>query len=182
MPSLIYIDTVMHSVFLQKITPISVYYLCPISIYGRLCACFVCIYVLQALLHGIDGWKCDGTDPYILELIVPLGKRGIVTRKQYSDAYYGDFFDYTRTKRGNGTLIMSRPADGLEFMVTTKQDLSVDIRFFHRYGPIFLDFSPQRVMYSGWVGDNDPNFGGLEDALKSYLQSAWASESSVVFV
>ena len=54
--------------------------------------------------------------------------------------------------------------------------------FFHSFGPIFLDFSPQRVMYSGWVGDNDPNFGGLEDALKSYLQSAWASKSSSVCV
>lgn len=73
--------------------------------------------MLQALAYGIDGWKCDGTDPYILELIVPLGKGGIVTRKQYSDAYYGDFFDYTRRKRGNETLIMSRPADGLEFML-----------------------------------------------------------------
>ena len=66
-------------------------------------------------MHGIDGWKCDGTDPYILELIVPLGKGGIVTRKQYSDAYYGDFFDYTRMKCRNETLIMSRPADGLEY-------------------------------------------------------------------
>ena len=72
------------------------------------------VYVLlQALAYDIDGWKCDGTDPYILELIFPLGKGGIVTRKQYSDAYYGDFFDYTRKKRGNDTLIMSRPADGL---------------------------------------------------------------------
>ena len=31
-------------------------------------------------------------------------------------------------------------------------------------------------MYSGWVGDDDPTFGGLESALKSYLQSAWASK------
>ena len=45
-----------------------------------------------------------------------------------------------------------------------------------RFGPIFLDFSPHRVMYSGWVGDNDPTFEGLQYALKSYLQSAWASE------
>ena len=70
--------------------------------------------LLQALAYGIDGWKCDGTDPYILELIIPLGKGGVVTRKHYSDAYYGDFFDYTRKTRGNETLIMSRPVDGLE--------------------------------------------------------------------
>ena len=52
----------------------------------------------------------------------------------------------------------------------------------YSFGPIFLDFSPQRVMYSGWVGDNDPTFGGLENALKSYLQSAWASKSSALFL
>lgn len=48
-----------------------------------------------------------------------------------------------------------------------------------RYGPIYLDFSPHYVMYSGWVGDDDPTFEGLEYALKCYLQSAWASESHV---
>ncbi len=31
-------------------------------------------------------------------------------------------------------------------------------------------------MFSGWVGDDDPTFSGLESALKSYLQSAWAGE------
>ena len=67
----------------------------------------------QALAYGIDGWKCDGTDPYILELVIPRGKKGIVTRREYSNAYYGDFFNYTRNKMGNKTLIMSRPADGL---------------------------------------------------------------------
>lgn len=65
-------------------------------------------------MYGVDGWKCDGTDPFILELVVALGKRGIVTRKEYSDAYYGDFFNYTRRKNGNETLIMSRATDGLE--------------------------------------------------------------------
>ena len=61
---------------------------------------------------GIDGWKCDGTDPYVYELIAARGAAGIVSRKEYSDAYYGDFFDYTRKKLGNDRLIMSRPVDG----------------------------------------------------------------------
>jgi hypothetical protein len=43
-----------------------------------------------------------------------------------------------------------------------------------RYKFIFLDFSPRSVMFSGWVGDQDPTFEGLEAALKRYLQSAWA--------
>ena len=42
------------------------------------------------------------------------------------------------------------------------------------YDFIFLDFSPQRVVFSGWVGDEDPTFDGLVQALKRYLQSAWA--------
>lgn len=42
------------------------------------------------------------------------------------------------------------------------------------YGPIYLDFSPRRVVFAGWVGDQDPTFEGLENALKRYLQSAWA--------
>ena len=48
-----------------------------------------------------------------------------------------------------------------------------------RFGPIFMDFSPKRVMYSGWVGDDDPTFKGLKSALKSYLMSAWAGESKL---
>jgi len=32
-------------------------------------------------------------------------------------------------------------------------------------------------MFSGWIGDNDPTFKGMEDALRKYLQSAWAGIS-----
>ena len=47
-----------------------------------------------------------------MELVIPVGKGGVVTRREYSDAYYGDFFDYTRAKLGDDRLIMSRPVDG----------------------------------------------------------------------
>lgn len=70
--------------------------------------------------YGIDGWKCDGTDPYILELIIPEGDSGVVTRKEYSDSYYGDFYDYTRLRNGNNTLIMSRAVDGLANFINCK--------------------------------------------------------------
>ena len=66
---------------------------------------------LKVLDYDIDGWKCDGTDPYILEIIGSHGKGGYVSRKDYSDAYYSDFFDYTRQKLGKSRLIMSRPVD-----------------------------------------------------------------------
>lgn len=34
--------------------------------------------------------------------------------------------------------------------------------------------SPKYVMASGWTGDADDTFDGLQDTLKRYLQSAWA--------
>lgn len=129
------------------------------------------IYICQALALNIDGWKCDGTDPYILELGLARGKKGVVTRKEYSNAYYSDFFDYTRSVLGSDRLIMSRPADGYVIVDTV---WPANVYHFCRFGPVYLDFSPKRVMYSGWVGDDDPTFDGLQSALKSYLQSAWA--------
>ena len=50
------------------------------------------------------------------------------------------------------------------------------------YDFIFLDFSPQRVVFSGWVGDEDPTFDGLVQALKRYLQSAWAGSAPVTAI
>lgn len=42
------------------------------------------------------------------------------------------------------------------------------------FGNFFwLSFSPRYVSFSGWVGDDNPNFGGLESALMSMLHSAW---------
>lgn len=69
--------------------------------------------LFQVLALGIDGWKCDGTDPYLLELVVAKGQGGVVSRAEYSDDYYNDFFDYSRAKLGDNRLIMSRPVDGL---------------------------------------------------------------------
>jgi alpha-glucosidase (family GH31 glycosyl hydrolase) len=105
---------------------------------------------------GIDGWKTDGTDPYIMEYLYPKTYNDSkITYREYADLYYGDFFDYTRQKNGNDRLIMSRPVDGRD--------------------PIWLQFSPRRVVFSGWVGDQDPTFHGLEEALKRYLLSAWTN-------
>ncbi len=37
----------------------------------------------------------------------------------------------------------------------------------------FLEFSPKYVMFSGWVGDQDPTFPGMEDAMINIIYSAW---------
>jgi len=41
------------------------------------------------------------------------------------------------------------------------------------YGPVHWSFSPHYVMFSGWVGDQDPTFDGLRHALVNIFHSAW---------
>ena len=98
---------------------------------------------------GLDGWKCDGTDPYVIEFGIIHGAGGVITEREYADMYYGDFFNYTRKVRGSGGLIMSRPVDDL------------------------WSFSPRYTVFSGWVGDQDPTFKGLKAALWDMFHSAW---------
>lgn len=102
---------------------------------------------------GVDGWKCDGTDPYIFELIYAEGYKGHVTYREYADSYYRDFFYHTQKKRGSA-LIMARPVDNFDNL-------------------IYLDYAPHDVMFSGWVGDQDGTWKGIKVALDNMLRSAW---------
>lgn len=115
----------------------------------------------QVLDVGVDGFKCDGTDPYILEYQLTTGALGFndqpLTYDQYSEFYYGDFFNYTRTVRGKEGLIMSRPIDCAD---------SVDVGC--------IPMSPKYVMYSGWMGDDDASFQGLRSCARKVIYSAHA--------
>lgn len=112
-----------------------------------------------ALSLGIDGWKADGTDPYIIELVTPIGYSGYLTAREYSDAYYGHTFNYTRQVNGAHCLVWSRPVDSYPISIL---NLSA-----------FLEFSPKYEMASGWVGDQDPTFYGMKMALINILESGW---------
>jgi alpha-glucosidase (family GH31 glycosyl hydrolase) len=103
---------------------------------------------------GIDGWKCDGTDPYVYELLVARGHKGPISYREYADYYYRDFFNYTREKRGPSALIMARPVDTLDEIV-------------------YLNYAPHDVMFSGWVGDQTGDWDGLKAALNNLIRSAW---------
>jgi len=94
----------------------------------------------------------------MLEFIYTYGKTGYVSYREYANLYYGDFFNHTVSKTNGDGLIMSRPTDSFGIGST---------RFF------YLNFSPKYVMYSGWVGDEDPTFRGLKDAMKNMFHSAW---------
>jgi alpha-glucosidase (family GH31 glycosyl hydrolase) len=101
---------------------------------------------------GVDGFKNDGTDPYIFEMGEAYGYAGVVSQRDYANMYYSDFFNYARSKNPEA-LIMSRPVDSFEF--------------------VYWNFSPRDVVFAGWVGDQDPDFSGLQDALRNILHSAW---------
>ncbi len=104
---------------------------------------------------GIDGWKVDGTDPYVMLLAPAIGKSGLVTWNTYKDWVYRDFYEYTRQRLGNDRIISARPVDdqitnlGLP-LVSTSRDIN----------------------FAGWVGDNDNDWGGLRHALNNMFSSA----------
>jgi alpha-glucosidase (family GH31 glycosyl hydrolase) len=116
---------------------------------------------------GVDGFKCDGTDPYIMEYMLTGGALGYQDQKinyrEYAYAYYRDFLYHTRERRspsgknGDAGLIMSRPVD-CELDQASK---------------LCTPFSPRDVMVSGWVGDDDASFRGMEGCLRKVIYSAW---------
>lgn len=65
----------------------------------------------NVLRLGIDGFKVDGTDPFIIEYLAPEGSSGPVTYREYATDYYRHFFEYARAQNGEHCLIMSRPVD-----------------------------------------------------------------------
>ena len=114
---------------------------------------------------GVDGFKCDSSDPYILEYLEgpdakALGYNDVPYESyhQYADYYYGDFFNHTRARRGDAGLIMSRP---------------VDCVFRDQVTRVCLQQSPKYVMTSGWVGDDNSDMHGLRGCAKKVIWSAW---------
>lgn len=120
---------------------------------------------------GIDGFKCDGTDPYIAEYMLKGGALGYndvpyTSPEQYSNYYYRDFLGYTRERRGVGNaLIMSRPVDCLRDTVSA----------------ICWGYAPKDVMVAGWVGDDKSDWNGLRGAARKVIYSAWDQYANFAF-
>jgi alpha-glucosidase (family GH31 glycosyl hydrolase) len=107
---------------------------------------------------GIDGWKTDGSD--FTQHFAPYspGAGRDITRPEYSHAYYRDVFEHTRDVLGDDRLITARPVD----------NYGADL------GGEAVSFAPQDITWAGWVGDQDPDFAGLEAALLNFWWSAQA--------
>lgn len=68
----------------------------------------------KVLDMGIDGFKNDGTDPYVMLMQFPWGvwgHSGYMWWSTYRDLYYGSYFRYVREKTNNEGLTMARPVD-----------------------------------------------------------------------
>ncbi len=105
---------------------------------------------------GIDGWKVDGTDPYMMLLTPAKGKGDKnITWAEYRAQCYGDFFHYTRSKLGDDRVISARPVDDQLLKIGTP-----------------LVFTTPDINFAGWVGDNDNDWKGLQHALTSIFASS----------
>ena len=102
---------------------------------------------------GIDGWKTDGSEFYVYLWLGVETYDGHKSPTEYQDAYYRDFFEYTREQLGNDRLISARPVD------------SYAIPF---WGP---SFAPRDVNFAAWVGDQDPTWFGMNAALTNMFFS-----------
>jgi alpha-glucosidase (family GH31 glycosyl hydrolase) len=105
---------------------------------------------------GIDGWKCDGTDYYSLFTTYSPGSDKNIARNDYSKMYYQFFNDRSKERRGKDAVVMARPIDnyGIEF-------LSGDL----------VAFADPKMIFAGWVGDQDATFDGLKKALNNMYHS-----------
>jgi len=110
----------------------------------------------QAIALGIDGWKCDGTDPFSVQAPYSPGLGGNVTRNEYGFAYYQDSFDYLRENLGDDRIITARPVDN--------QGLDSN-------SPLWVH-APREINWAGWVGDQDSTFEGIRQALNNMFYSA----------
>jgi alpha-glucosidase (family GH31 glycosyl hydrolase) len=107
----------------------------------------------DALLElGIDGWKLDFGEEYLANTVET--DAGVLSRQEYSEAYYADFLAYGASKRPE-FVTMVRPYD---------RSYGFPGRFFAR---------PEHAPVA-WVGDNRRDFVGLEDALDHTFRSVAA--------
>ncbi len=115
----------------------------------------------KAIALGLDGWKVDGTDPFML-------MKGRQARKDYSRNYYSDFYDYTREKTGRKTVVMARPME----QVLNESVFGLPAWANPFETGLYLKFAPVEKSFMAWVGDQDPTFDGLKIASRWILDSA----------
>ncbi|MGE5806885.1 MAG: TIM-barrel domain-containing protein [Ignavibacteria bacterium] len=109
---------------------------------------------------SVDGWKVDQTDYSIRAFGTINTSEGIKTKREYSDAYYSEIYNYTKIKRPNNGMITARP------YCEQKNDTA-------------YTSAPISVNTAGWVGDAEHTWAGLLVALNNMFISAHAGYATV---
>jgi len=100
---------------------------------------------------GIDGWKLDGADPYVMLMMPGYGQSGLLGWKQYQKLQYEHYYNYTRSYGG---VMLARSVDGVI-----------------GYG-IPLTFASRDINFVSWVGDQDADWGGMRAALANMFTAS----------
>ncbi|MCL2298548.1 MAG: hypothetical protein FWC27_00170, partial [Firmicutes bacterium] len=113
----------------------------------------------KVLNLGIDGFKLDGADPYVMLLLPAYGKSGLVGWKQYQKLQYEHFYNYTKSHKQSNA-ILTRATDDLI-------GWGIPLRFMSR-----------DINFSGWTGDRDSDWGGIRQAMNTMFTSAMFNYAS----
>jgi len=113
----------------------------------------------NALELGIDGFKLDGADPYVMLMAPAYGRSGLIGWKSYQKLQYDHFYHYTKTY-GADKAILTRATDDLI-----------------GYG-LPLRFMSREINFSGWTGDRDSDWGGIRQAMNTMFTSAMFNYAS----
>ena len=109
---------------------------------------------------GVVGWKVDGADPFIMTFAPATGHKGLVGWNTYKTLFYSHFYNYTNERINGGKggygggAILARPVDDIIAW-------GLPVRYM-----------PRDVSFSGWVGDQDNDWGGLRGALNNMFTSS----------
>jgi alpha-glucosidase (family GH31 glycosyl hydrolase) len=124
----------------------------------------------QAFALGVDGWKVDNAETSLPdEVETAVGRK---TLREYRDAYYRAYYHYVVSRRPEG-IIAARPyafeSGDASQGGTTPDAAALAAARANNAGVIY---APVDANPAGWVGDQSPDWAGLEEALDNILASA----------
>jgi alpha-glucosidase (family GH31 glycosyl hydrolase) len=125
----------------------------------------------SAFALGVDGWKVDNGEKSLPdEVETAAGRR---TLREYREAYYGAYYRYV-AERNPDAIIAARP-----YAFETTSAVGNDRAGFDPAAMAALRannggtvYAPLEANPAGWVGDQSPDWSGLEEALDNILASA----------
>ena len=125
----------------------------------------------RAFALGVDGWKVDSAESNLLdEVETAAGRKSL---REYRDAYYRAFHRYV-AERNPEAIVAARPyayeaTDAQERDEGAPKPRGARTERPHDAGTVY---APVDAVAAGWVGDQSPDWAGLDEALDNILASA----------